>query len=106
PPRWTEAALHAAVDPERAAGHERRLVRGEIERGRRDLLRVALTADRLPLREGLEHPVEAAHPRGETMGDRRVDPAGADAVATDPLRGVVERNGLRQHQHPALRRDV
>src|SRR4029453_8437793 len=71
---------HAAVDDERRAGDEARLVAREIDRGAGDVLGPPVLGPRLRAVEELAHRLRAA-----AMEQRRVDAAGADAVHADAV---------------------
>src|SRR5438034_5641959 len=80
-----------AVHDKRSPAHERRGVRGEVERRLRDVLRPRHAPER-HLRRLLHEPVERLAEHGRLASQhRRVGVAGADAVHPDVLRAVVER---------------
>ena len=92
----------AAVDDERLAAHERGIVGGQEDDGPRDLARLGDPAERysaLDLRAqrgGVGGGVEIG------LHERRVDVAGADRVAADPVGAVLHRRRARDPEHAAL----
>src|SRR5262252_10025268 len=88
----------AAVHRQRHAGHELRLVAGEIEDGRGHVCRLAEAAEWMALLERLM----PSRVTGKGCGHRRLDHAGADAVHAHAGR-PRERHGPRQVHHAALR---
>src|SRR4051812_46225899 len=80
----------ATIDDVSDAGRERTLVDGEIERERSDFVRCAEPPHRLPRDEHV--PAAWACRGGALQHRRRLDRAGADAIATDALRYEVDGN--------------
>src|SRR3990170_8262991 len=95
-----------AVDEEWRPAHEGRLVRAEEDDGRRHLAGVGdplAGIGRLHLRAGGRRVVGAV----EVLVDhRRLHVARADAVAADPVEGVVDGDRLRQPEDARLHRRV
>src|SRR3546814_16102352 len=76
----------AAIDQHRLAGYERRVVRGEIERQRGDLLRLPQPPHRLAPAKRRKRAVETAGRAQATVERRGCERAGADSVAAAALR--------------------
>src|SRR5919201_2104245 len=97
------AGAEPAVDDERPRRAERGFVGREEQRHRGHLLRAADPAERMHpsglgpgcVRVGLDLEVALRHPG--------VDIAGADAVASDPVAAVLERDRAGEVDHTALR---
>src|SRR3546814_7033331 len=85
----------AAIDHHRLAGHERRVVRGEIERQRGDLLRLPQPPHRLARAKRRQRAVEIAGRTQAIVERRGFDRAGADRVAADALRSEEHTSELQ-----------
>src|SRR5262245_27966348 len=93
---------HPAVYGQNAAGRPARLVRGEIDRGLRDLLRLPEPTHRMEFFEvGLRLWVLQ-----HTCDTWSHDSGWADAVAPDVPLGIVHRNSLGKHNDARLGRLV
>ena len=83
----------AAVEHQRRPGHEPGLVRGEVDRQVRDVIRGAEPAHGVPLQQSLLGPGLLVPVRAAGLG---VDRAGADDVGTDGVGAVSDGDVPRQ----------
>ncbi len=95
--------MKAAVDRQLGAGHESRLVGGEVDGGVGDVVGLAP----VPVQERVEDPAPLLLVgRLERDADLAEHDPGADHVGADPLAAVVDRDRAREAEHPGLGRDV
>src|SRR5260370_27544053 len=96
----TSPGRPAAIDDQRRACHKSRFVRGEVERGVRDLVRSPHTPDRLASVEVLTHLILVAGKiaRQVALHKPRLHRAAADVVAAHPLCGEVHGDSA-PHRH-------
>ena len=100
--RWVLLRREPAVDREDGARHPRRLIRRQVERAVRDVLRRAEAAERMRLREAA-----LAILGVDQAGDHRgVDAAGTDRIHAHAAPRVGDGHGPREGDDAALGRAV
>src|SRR6266849_4446005 len=104
----TSLSCPAAIDDQRRACHKCRLVRGQVERSIRDLIRSPHTSDGLTSMKLLPHFILVAGEMARQVAfhKRRMNRAGADSVAANPPRDEINGNRARQRQYSPLARTV
>ena len=100
--RATGSDRHAAIDAERLPGRELRLVAGEVDDHRRDLLGLREPAHRLAVDERLARRDRIGVGVDAPGERRRVDRPRAERVAADALLDVVGGDALGQADHRRL----
>ena len=98
--------LHPPVHDDRLTRHVARVVRGEIERHRRDLVHRAEPPHRLPGDEGPSGRLGIGC-AGDALPQRRcIDRGRADAVGPDAVLHEIHRKALRYADDPGLRHRI
>src|SRR6185295_18458210 len=89
----------SAIDHQRRAGYERRRITGQIQRGLRDLFRLAHPSQRPLCRIRQKFVVRLSQLLGLVAQHGSVGVAGANAVYANILRAVIDCHGLGQQDY-------